>query len=170
MTEDGIAGTAPSETVSVTSVPITGTVNASAMTIPIQDTLSSLFGSGTLNGTINGSTLTFSVVTSSGSIQPSSLAQAGTGAYNAAVTALHAEVRQDNTAATQAQAAQAQQQQDDQDLQAAQSDLATLQGAGFGSDLSDLANDVKQANSDLAGEQKDAAAGPNADGGDCYNL
>jgi hypothetical protein len=170
LTEDGIAGTAPSETVSVTSVPIRGTLNGSDVTIHFQNALSRLFGSGTLNGTINGSTLTFSVVTSNGSIQPSSLAQASTGAYNTAVTALHAKVRQDNTAAAQAQAAQAQQQQDDQDLQTAQSDLATLQGAGFESDLNNLTNDVKQANSDLAGEEKDASAGPNADGGDCYNL
>lgn len=33
-----------------------------------------------------------------------------------------------------------------------------------------MASDLKQTNSDLASEEKDAAAGPNADGGDCYNL
>jgi hypothetical protein len=32
-----------------------------------------------------------------------------------------------------------------------------------------MSGDVSQINSDLAGEQKDAAAGPNA-GGQCYNL
>lgn len=170
LTEDAIGGTAPSETVAVTNVPITGAINGSSVTLHSEDLLSSLFGISTLNGTLNGNTLTFNVVTSGGSIQQGTLTQADTSAYNAAVAALHKRVQHINLAAAQAQAAQARQQQDDQAIQTAQNDLSTVQNISFGGDLRALASDVRQTNSDLAGERKDAAAGPNADGGNCYNL
>jgi hypothetical protein len=55
--------------------------------------------------------------------------------------------------------------------QTAQSDLTAVESAAnFASDLSALSSDVKQTNDDLAAERKAAAKGPNADGGDCYNL
>lgn len=54
--------------------------------------------------------------------------------------------------------------------QQAQSDLTALQGFSLSSDLSALSGDLSKTSSDLAAEKSAAAAGPNADGGDCYNL
>jgi hypothetical protein len=54
--------------------------------------------------------------------------------------------------------------------QQAENDLSTLQGFSLSSDLGKLASDVSQTNNDLAVEKTAAAAGSNADGGDCYNL
>jgi hypothetical protein len=170
LTEDTVTGTAPEQSVSVTSVPITGTRAGSSVTIRSTGLLSALFGSGTLTGTVSGNMLTFNVVTASGSIQHGELAEAGTSAYNTAVAALYREIRQANLAAAQAAAAQQQQQQDNQAFQAAQNDLAPLEAVSLSSDLSALASDVTGTDSDLADEKEAAAAGPNADGGDCYNL
>jgi hypothetical protein len=165
MTEDGATGTAPSETISVATVPITGSINGSSVVIDPQGPLST----GTLNGTLNGNTLTFSVVTSSGSIQPGTLTQADTAAYNAAVAAFRARIRQDNVEAARAQHAQQAIQQNQQDHQKASNDLATLQQVSFSGDLGNLSGDIKQINGDLVAEKSDAAAGPNS-GGQCYNL
>lgn len=68
-----------------------------------------------------------------------------------------------SAAASQASANAASEQQ-------AQNDLTTLQGFSLSSDLSKLAGDLTQTSNDLAAEKTAAAAGPNADGGDCYNL
>lgn len=165
---DQASGTAPNETVAVQSVQFTGTVNGSSVTMNIDGGF--LVGIRTLNATLNGGTLSLSFVGSGGSIQTSTLVQSSTSAYNTAVAALHKQVSHANLLAAQAEAQAQQQQQHNQDLQTAQQDLATVQGVSFGSDLSALAGDVKQTNADLAGERKDAAGGPNADGGGCYNL
>jgi hypothetical protein len=170
LTEDTVTGTAPEQSVSVTSIAITGTRAGSSVTIRGADLLSALFGSGILTGTVSGNMLTLNVVTASGSIQPGELAKAGTSAYNTAVAALDRETHQANLAAAQAAAAQQQQQQDNQALQTAQRDLATLEAVSFSSDVRALASDVAGTDSDLADEKEAAAAGPNADGGDCYNL
>ena len=165
ITDDTISGTAPNESVSVESAPFTRAINGSSVTMNLNGGF--LVGTQTLTGTLTGNTLTLNILSSSGSIQPDTLTQSDTTAYNQAVAALHKSVRQANLVAAQAQAAQQRQQQDSQDLQTAQTDLATLQAVSFGSDMSALANDVKQTNSDLAGEKNDAA---NGNGSDCYNL
>jgi hypothetical protein len=54
--------------------------------------------------------------------------------------------------------------------QHAQNDLSTLEGFSLSSDLTKLSGDLTQTSNDLAAEKTAAAAGPNADGGDCYNL
>lgn len=54
--------------------------------------------------------------------------------------------------------------------QQAQNDVTTLEGFSLSSDLTKLAGDLTQTSNDLAAEKTAAAAGPNADGGDCYNL
>lgn len=69
-----------------------------------------------------------------------------------------------------ASAAAAQASADTAAEQQAQNDLNTLQGWSLTSDLSKLASDLGQTSADLAAEKTAAAAGPNADGGDCYNL
>jgi hypothetical protein len=54
--------------------------------------------------------------------------------------------------------------------QQAQNDLTTLEGFSLSSDLGKLAGDLTATKGDLTAEKTAAAAGPNADGGDCYNL
>jgi hypothetical protein len=68
-----------------------------------------------------------------------------------------------SAAASQASADTAAQQQ-------AQNALSTLEGFSLSSDLSQLSRDLTKTSNDLAAEKTAAAAGPNADGGDCYNL
>ena len=156
---DDITGTAPSETVSVASVPFTGTINGSMVTLNVNGGF--LVGMRTLNATLNGGSLSLSFIGSSGSIQTSTLTQSSTSAYNAAVAALHKRVTRANVLAAQVQAQAAQQQQRAQDQQTAQNDIATLrQDTGsFSGDLSTMANDVKQASKDLGIVQADAAKG-----------
>jgi hypothetical protein len=165
VTEDGITGTAPSEKISVTTVPMTGSINGSSVVIRPQR----LFSTGALNATLNGNTLTFNVVTSNGSIQPGTLTKADTAAYNAAVAAFRVRLHQYNVQAARAQHAQQVMQRNQQDQQKATSDLAALQQASFSGDLGKLSGDVHQINGDLAAEKSDAAAGPNS-GVQCYNL
>ncbi len=164
-TEDNISGTAPQESVSVTSVPFTGTLDGGNLTI----TMSGAFGlGGSLNGTIDSGTLTFETVGSGGSIQQTPMRAADDAEYNAAVAVLRRQVGRANAQAAAAQAQAAQQQQVAQDEQTASTDLATLQSdASFGSDLSALVGDVKGENGDLAAERRAAARGL---GADCYNL
>jgi hypothetical protein len=168
MASDTITGTAPSETVSVQSAPFSGTINGGTVTMTIAGGL--LAGARTITATLTGGTLALSGIGAGGTIQTTTLSQSSTSAYNQAVAALQGRVRRANVLAVQAQAAQQRQQQINQDLQTAQTGLSTVEGVSFGSDLNALTSDVKQTNSDLAAEEKDAVGGPNADGGGCYNL
>lgn len=165
---DTITGTAPSKTVSVQSAPFSGAINGSTVTMTINGGL--LIGARTITATLNGGTLALSGIGTGGTIQATTLIQSSTSAYNQAVATLQGRVRRANVLAAQAQAAQQRQQQINQDLQTAQTDLSTVEAVSFSSDLNALTSDVKQTNSDLATEEKDAVGGPNADGGGCYNL
>src|SRR5215471_12671891 len=123
MTEDTVSGTAPQESVSANRYPFTGTINGSSVTL----TFSGLLVSSTIYGTLNGGTLTLQVPQSNGTIQPGTMSQADTGAYNSAVAALNGRVRHANVLAAAAQAEAQQQQQNAQAEQTAQDDISTLQ-------------------------------------------
>jgi hypothetical protein len=83
---------------------------------------------------------------------------------------LAAQTQQEAQAQASASAAAAQASTDSAAQQQAQSDLTALQGLSLSPDLSQLSGDLTHTSSDLAAEKTAAAAGPNADGGDCYNL
>lgn len=70
----------------------------------------------------------------------------------------------------QAQASESQASSNAAAEQQAQNDSSTLAEFSLSSDLSKLSGDLTQTRNDLAAEKTAAAAGPNADGGDCYNL
>lgn len=152
MTVDRVAGTAPGETVSVNSIPFTGSISGNSVTL----TVTVLFVTEHIFGTLSGGRLTIQSTTSNGTIQSGALVQADVSGYNKAVAALHARVRQANLVAARAQ-----------DEQAAQNDLARLQGASFSNDLNSLLSDVQQASSDLATLKSDAAQGQ---GSYCDNV
>jgi hypothetical protein len=80
------------------------------------------------------------------------------------------QAQQEAQAQASASAAASQASRDAAAQQQAQNDLSTLEGFSLSSDLGKLASDLSQTNNDLAAEKTAAAAGPNADGGDCYNL
>jgi hypothetical protein len=153
MTADRVSGTAPNQTVSVTNIPFTGTISGNSVTL----TVTALFVTERIFGTLSGGKLTIQATTANGTIQSGTLIQAGVSSYNKAVDGLHARVRQANLMAARAQAEQA-----------AQSDLATLQSdASFGNDLNTLLSDGQQASSDLATVKSDASHGP---GSYCDNV
>lgn len=160
LTKASVSGTAPQETISADRYPFTGTINGSSVTF----TFSGLLTSATIYGTLNGGTLTLQVPQSNGTIQPGTLAQSDTGAYNSAVAALNRRISHANALAAAAQAQAQQQQQNAQAEQAEQDDVSTLQqdasmasGSNLAGDLSDFAADVQTASSDLATEKQDTA-------------
>ena len=168
LTADTVSGAAGQQTISSQRVPFTGTVKGSSVTL----TFSVLFSSSSIYGTLSDSSLTLQIPQSSGMITSGTLTQSDTTAYNAAVAALSRRLGHANQVAQAAQARAAQLQQDAQDQQTVSNDVATLQqdsGAVTG-DAGTVASDIKQIASDVAQEKSDAAAGPNADGGYCYNL
>lgn len=163
------SGTAPDQTLGVTTVPVDVTIDGSQVTLRPTG-LYELFGGTSITATVGngGLTITLPPDSSSGDISTGTLSHASASAYNADVAALRRSIRQGNAQALAQQQAQAQQSANTAAEQAAQGDLGTLQqDASFGSDLSSLASDVQQANSDLGSERSDAAAGQ---GSYCDNV
>jgi len=171
ITYDSPTGTAPSETLSVQTVPVNVTINGSSVTLKPTG-LDALLG-GSVTGALGGGSLTITTPPngSSGEIQSGTLASSRASAYNAALAALRKGINKQNAVALAEQQAQQQAQANQQAEQTASNDLNALQSAdSFTNDLNQLQTDVNQTNSDLASEKSAAAQGPNAGGGDCYNL
>jgi hypothetical protein len=170
ITIDGIGiSDAPHESLSVSSVPFTGTINGSSVTM----TASGLPGGTTINGTLGTGTLTITEPpdSSTGAIQSGTLAAASISTYNGDVASLRAAISGANILAAQEQARQQQQQQDAQALSTAHSDLATLQrdagpNGNLPGDLQTLGGDVKTIAGDVTTVQQDLAQPGNSD---CYN-
>ena len=132
-----------------------------------------MFGGTGITGTLGsgGLTITTPPVSTTGAIDTGTLASSTQSAYNSDVATLRHHLSFANAQAIMNQQYQARQSANTAAEQQASNDLATLSNdTHFGGDLNALASDVRQTNSDLAGERKDAIGGPNADGGDCYNL
>jgi hypothetical protein len=158
---DYISGTAPNETVSVESVPFTGSIDGSSVTMNVNGGF--LVGTRTLHATLKGGLLTFTTLSSGGSLGSSTMVQSSTAAYNAAVAALHRGVDHANLVAQQQQAQAQQAQANAQAEQTAQNDGVTVQqdsslgsGSNFAYDLSNFAADVKSSKLDLKTAQQDA--------------
>jgi hypothetical protein len=175
ITEDQPSGSAPDETLGVTSVPVDVTINGSSVTLKPTG-LDSLFGT-SISGTLGSGGLTVTTPPSSSSnglISTGTLPSSDAAAYNAAVAVLSHSISGTNgEALAQQQQAQAQasasasaqvvQQQHSADQQAASGDLSTLQtdasltSGSLSGDLSGLSNDIGSARNDLATEHQDAA-------------
>lgn len=103
--DDQVTGTAPSQTVSVSSAPFTGNVNGSSVSL----TFSGYFGiSASIVGTISGSTLTLQIPQSGGTIRQETFSAAGVSSFNAAVAALRGRIHRANVLAALALARQRQ--------------------------------------------------------------
>jgi hypothetical protein len=160
---------APQESLSVSSVPFTGTINGNSVTVAT----SGLFAGTTINGTLGRGTLTITLPpdSSTGAIQSATLIAASVSGYNSDVASLRAAISHANVLAAQRQARQQQQQQDAQDLNTAQGDLSALrQDAGPGGnlpgDLQTLSGDVETIAGDVTTVQQDLAQPGNSD---CFN-
>lgn len=160
---------APQESLSVSSVPFTGTINGSSATL----TTSGLLAGSTINGTLGSGTLTITMPpdSSTGAIQSATLMGASVSTYNNDVASLRAAISHANVLAAQQQARQQQQQQDAQALSTAQSDLSALQqddgpNGDLPGDLQTLSGDVKTIAGDVTTVQQDLTQPGNSD---CYN-
>jgi hypothetical protein len=160
-TGDTLTGTAPDEQVSSNQTPMTVYVNGSEVTFD---------GLNPQNGTLADGALTLQVLAPDGTLTTVVFSPGTQAQFNSAVQALQGQAASDNSTELQQQASASSASASAAAEQQAQSDLTAVRGIGFASDLSKLAGDVSQENSALAAEQTAAAAGPNADGGDCYNL
>jgi hypothetical protein len=102
MTEDQASGTAPAETVSVTSAPFNGSANGSSVSLHFTGPLGA---QAAITGTLNGNTLTLQIPQSSGTIQQDTFATGTVSGYNKALATLRNRIRTANYAEAQAQAA-----------------------------------------------------------------
>jgi hypothetical protein len=157
-----LSGTPPQESVDTTQGALSGGLNGSGITLNIN--------SATWYGTVSGSAVTVNVPQQDGTIQPATCDQSSVTGWNSAIASLNSQTSGNNGAAAQQQQQAAQASANAAAQQQAQSDLTTLQGLSLASDLSKLSGDLSKTSTDLAAEKTVAAAGPNADGGDCYNL
>jgi hypothetical protein len=170
ITEDGIdISNALQESLSVSSVPFTGTINGSSVIM----TTSGPLGGPTIDGTLGSGTLTITMPpdASTGMIQSGILTAASVSTYDSDLASLRAAISRANILAAQEQARQQQQQQDTQALSTAQSDLATLQhdagaNGNLPGDLETLAGDVKTVVGDVTTVRQDLGQPGNSD---CYN-
>jgi hypothetical protein len=170
ITYNGInLGNAPAESLSVSSVPFTGTINGSSATLMT----GGLLAGSTINGTLGGGTLTITMPpdSSTGAIESATLTVASVSTYNNDVASLRAAISHANLLAAQQQAQQQQRQQDAQDLSAAQNDLSTLQqdagpNGNLPGDLQTLRGDVQTIAGDVTTVRQDLAQPGNSD---CFN-
>ncbi len=163
ITEGNVGGSAPAETLSVSSAPFIGTMSGSSVTL----TFAVLYFLHTrAQGTLSGSTLTLGVPQSDGTIQQAKLSQSDEASYNRAVMTLHSTIRHANLLAARQQAGQPGQSakaQAEQGIQRALSALYRDSSLAFNGmlarGLARFADDIQTARSGLATEKQDASGG-----------
>ena len=163
LTSETLTGTAPQETVQSNRTPITVTVNGSQV---------DFVGLNPQYGTLSNNVLSLQVQNPDGTLGTDTFNPAGQDAFNKAVSALQTQASSANSLALQQQAQASTQAGNTAAENTASSDMTALANAdNFSADLSKLAGDVSQTNTDLAGEKSDAANGVDGPGGTpCYNL
>jgi hypothetical protein len=155
ITEGNVGASAPAETLSVSSVPFTGTKSGSSVTLTFAGPY---FLQTQALGRLSGSTLTAGVPQSDGTIKQARFSQSDETSYNRAIAKLRNQVRQANELADQQQPANG------QAAQGAQSALGTLykdssleSGGRLAGGLARFDHTIHIAQSDLATEKQDAA-------------
>ena len=155
ITEGNVGASAPAETLSVSSVPFTGTSSGNSVTL----TFAGLYFLQTqAQGRLSGSTLTAGVPQSDGTTKQAMFTQSDEASYNRAIAKLRNRIRQANQLAAQQQPANG------QAAQGAQSALGTLykdsslESSGrLAGGLARFAHTIQTAQSDLAAEKQDAS-------------
>jgi hypothetical protein len=155
ITEGNVGGSAPAETLSVSSAPFIGTMSGSSVTL----TFAVLYFLQTnAQGTLTGSTLTLQVPQSDGTVQQAKLSQSDEASYNRAIARLRSTIRHANLLAARQQPANAQAEQGAQSaLSALYKDSSLAFGGKLAGGFARFADDIQKARSDLAAEKQDAA-------------
>jgi hypothetical protein len=161
ITESNSGGSAPAETLSVSSAPFIGTVSGSSVTL----TFAVLYFLQTsARGTLSGSTLTLGVPQSDGIIHQATFSQSDEASYNRAVAKLRSTIRHANLLVAGQQGQQPEQSakgQAEQSTQAALSALYKSSSLEFNGPLARsetrLDKDIQTARSDLTTEKKDVS-------------
>jgi hypothetical protein len=155
ITEGNVGASAPAETLSVSSVPFTGTMSHSSVTL----TFAGLYFLQTqAQGRLSGSTLTAGVPQSDGTIKQATFAQSDEASYNRAIAKLRNRVRQANQLAAQQQSANGQAAQGAQSaLGALYRDSSLASGGRLAGGLARFDHSIQTVQSDLATEKQDAS-------------
>jgi hypothetical protein len=159
LSADNIGGAAPSASVSMNSVPFTGTVHGTSVNLIFAH---SLFLQSHANGTLAGGSLTLAVPYADGTVHRTTFTEATRSRYNKAVAQLRDGAQQENTQATQSDSQPSANGKADQHN--TQMDLASLYQASslapqakLTRDLNSFARDTATARSRLATEKQDAS-------------
>jgi hypothetical protein len=160
ITENGIGGSGPAQTVSVSSERFTGTMSGKSVTL----TFAALyFLHARAHGTLSGSALTMRVPQSDGTLQQVTFSQSDRTGYHRAVAALHRRIRRANLLAAKQQArlrdqpAHAQAERTAQSALSAVYEASSLASGGMLADaLARFAHHVQAARAHLAAEKKHA--------------
>jgi hypothetical protein len=155
ITEGNVGASAPAETLSVSSVPFTGTRSGSSVTL----TFAGLYFLQTrTQGRLSGSTLTAGVPQSDGTVKQATFSQSDEASYNRAIANLRNRIRQANQLAAQQQPANGQAAQGAQSaLAALYKDSSLASGGRLAGGLAHFTHSVQTAQSDLAAEKQDAS-------------
>ena len=161
ITEGNAGGSAPAETLSVSSVPFTGTMSGSSvrLTFPVLYFLHT-----SAHGTLSGSTLTLRVPQSDGTIQQATFSKSDEARSNRAIAALRSRIRHVNLLAARQQARERQwtKVQAERGTQSALSalyqDSSLASGGRLAGGVARFAHDIQTARSHLATEKQDAAS------------
>jgi len=143
-------GVAPGEQVSSDSIPFTGTLNGSSITL-------SFDGDPTQFGIITDGSFTLDVPQQGGGFTVAHFLVANPGAYNRAVASLHGSVNSANQLAEEQQATRNEQQTFSRDVNTVDNDLSSLTSASSQttSDAQSLQSDLQTLESDVATAQSD---------------
>ena len=155
ITEGNVGASAPAETLSLSSVPFTGTRTGSSVTLTFTDLY---FLQTQAQGRLSGSTLSAGVPQSDGTVKQTTFTQSDEASYNRAMAKLRNRVRQANQLAAQQQPANG------QAAQGAQSALGTLYkdsslqaGSRLAGGLARFEHTIQIAQSNLATEKQNAS-------------
>jgi hypothetical protein len=159
LTADNIGGVAPAASLSVNSVPFTGTVHGSAVNLTFAH---ELFLQNHASGKLTGSTLTLAVPHADGTAQPTTLASSSDSGYNKAVAALRRSTQYENLLATRPGShpsanSRADQRNTQMDLAALYQASSLAPQAKLTDDVDHFAGDAATARARLAKEKQDAS-------------
>jgi|HubBroStandDraft_1064217.scaffolds.fasta_scaffold36505_4 hypothetical protein len=161
ITEANVGGSAPADTLSVSSAPFIGTMNGRSVTLNFA-VLYFLYTR--TDGTLRGRTLTLRVPQSDGTIERAKFSRSNEAGYHHAIATLRSTMRHTNLLASQQQARQQQRPANSQNEKGAQRTLSALYtdsslafSGMLGRGLTRFADDIQIAQSHLATEKHDAS-------------
>lgn len=148
-----ISGQPPNASESTESLPITGTIAGSTISL-------SFAGSALQFGTLSGPSFTIDAPQSNGTLLPITFTESTSDAYNRAISKLGQGVIEENNATANAQQLQNEEQAISSDAQLVTGDLSTLQQdvTGVSATETPLGGQLKQEKSDLATTASDSSA------------